>query len=53
MEDKGHQLEADQKVAVKKLDGVVEMIDMLKEIGKNVTDGLNDVRKIRHNFCMA
>ena len=43
LEDKGQQLEADQKVAVKKLENVVEMIDMLKEIGKNVTDGLNDV----------
>lgn len=45
MEDKGQQLEAEQKIAVKKLDNVVEMIDMLKEIGKNVTDGLNEHAK--------
>jgi len=44
LEDKGQQLEAEQKIAVKKLDNVVEMIDMLKEIGKNVTDGLSEVR---------
>lgn len=44
-EDKGQQLEAEQKIAVKKLENVVEMIELLKEIGKNVTDSLNDFAK--------
>lgn len=43
LEDKGQQLEPDQVTAVKKLDSVVEMIDTLKEINKNVTDSLNEV----------
>lgn len=43
MEDKGQKLEPDQKNAIKKLDSVVEMVDMLKEINKNVSDCLNDV----------
>ena len=43
LESRGQQLEAEQKKAVKKLDGVIEMIDILKEIGKNLTDSLNDV----------
>ncbi|UXI19067.1 Skt5p [Sarcoptes scabiei] len=45
LEDKGNQLEQDQVVAVKKLDGVSEMIDILKEINKNVTDSLNENTK--------
>lgn len=43
LEDKGQQLEADQKVAVKKLDSVVEMIDLLKDIGKSVSEELLSV----------
>lgn len=44
LEDKGQQLEAEQKAAVKKLDSVVEMIDLLKDIGKSVSDELSNVR---------
>lgn len=44
LEDKGQQLEAEQLVAVKKLDSVVEMIDLLKDIGKSVSDELSNVR---------
>lgn len=36
-------LQKDQIEALKKLDSVVEMIDMLKEINKNISDSLNDV----------
>lgn len=43
LENKGQNLEEEQKIAVKKLDGVCETIDNLKEIGKHVTDGLTEV----------
>lgn len=42
-EDKGKQLQPEQKEAVKKLDNVIELVDTLKEVKKNVTDSLNDV----------
>lgn len=42
-EDKGKQLQPEQKEAVKKLDNVIELVDTLKEIKKNVTDSLTDV----------
>ncbi|XP_017485751.1 PREDICTED: caprin-1-like, partial [Rhagoletis zephyria] len=45
LEDKGQQLEAEQLVAVKKLDSVVEMIDLLKDIGKSVSDELSNYGK--------
>lgn len=45
-------LQKDQIEALKKLDSVVEMIDMLKEINKNISDSLNDVMNhdIKKNF---
>lgn len=42
-EDKGQVLQQDQVIAVKKLDGVVEMIDILKDINKSVSDSLTEV----------
>lgn len=49
LENKGQNLEEEQKIAVKKLDGVCETIDNLKEIGKHVADGLTEVGAIAIN----
>lgn len=44
-EERGVKLEKEQKDALDKLEFVVESIDMLKEIRKNLTESLTDVSK--------